>query len=495
MRLKILFIICAVCCHRSSRAQGPVKLTGPLGVYHIAAGYSYSDSLGIDSTLFEEEFKFGELAIPNQSSDGRLRFHQQVDSSINWHTNRTFAIIEPPSEHGVYNRPADTSLFSPYPVPRGPGMIQGGQRFSRLSQMYSGFSGVILDDWNGDTSSTHRVYDAVHGKYVDGDGNVYSESVATTPYNKLYCVIYNTSPHTEALSYMDGVVYSYFQGQDCCYANLDSDIYRLRVSFPHKDITIAIFIQNSFLGWTIPESDQYMLAHALDRYDDGDINGLTLFAGSFLTTVGIPGDRWSSLALPHWLDSLYYPYLGQGQGKVYDCNTGKVLAGAAIHVFCEGRVSGDTLSRSNQRTDTTGRYSFGVWAGNRNTDSTYYWAIAEAPGYIPDTTGFWIKRLDTTAIPDISLCAAPDPVSIDDMHMLVYPNPTGSGFNIRVDHGNAIDKEVCVYNMMGEKVYSLIQKEDYSYIDLSMQPDGIYLVAIISGRKEISYKRVVLLRQ
>jgi hypothetical protein len=439
----------------------------------MSAGYCYNDSLGNDSILVQSQFKFGELAFSNQSIDNGFDFVPEIDSCVSWHPNRVFGIIQPPNEHGTYNQIGDTALYAPYPQLSGPGMIQGGQRFSRLSQIYSGFSGVVLDDWNMDTAITAQVRDAVRGKYVDDEGNVCSECPATTPYNKVITVLYGTGAIPGALPVMDGLFYSFFSGQNCCYQNFDNDINALRTNFPHKEIMFCIFIDNTRLGWTNAEGIHYLLAHALDRYDDGDINAVNFFAGVFLTTESMPLAVWDSLALPHWLDSLYFPFLGQGQGGVW-CD-GSPVTGANVHVFCRGPVSGDTLLRSNQRTDADGHFQFGLWAGNRNTDSTYYWLIAEKEGYISDTVGFWIRRNDTTEIPRFQLCPG---INGTKASMLVYPNPTSGGVIVEVEAGPDTGSELDVYNLLGQKVYYTTQAAAQTYIDLSAQADGIYIVSL-----------------
>ncbi len=489
MRIAILVLLIAFAFCLRSAAQG--RITGPLGVYHIAAGYSYSDTLGIDSVTMQSEFRFGDLEMPDQSIDNGFGFVPQLDSCRSWNANRVFGIIQPPTEHGVYDQPADTALYAPYPQLSGPGMIQGGARFSALSQLYGGFCGVILDDWNGDTSITHQVRDAVQGKYVDATGNVHSDCMATTPYNKLFCVVYNTNAVPAAMSVLDGVVYS-IRDQNCCYTTFDGDISTLRNNFPRKEIMFAIFLNNTYLGgWTTPASVQYLLQHALDRYDDGDINGLTIFAGPYLMKDRMPLSIWNGFALPHCLDSIYYPYLGAGQGRIYDCHSGNVLIGASVRVFCEGRVSGDTLMRSYQKTDTDGHYQFGLWAGNRNTDSTHYWLIAEKDGYRTDTLGFWVKRGDHATLPDILLCPG---ITGSNNNMLVYPNPGSGRYTVQVEAAE-VGAEIEVYDMLGEKVYAGIQNAAKSYIDLSGRTDGLYLILIKATDNKYSGKALVLLRR
>ena len=472
------------------------KITGPLGIYHINAGYCYADSLGIDSILIQDEFKLGELDMPDQSFDNGFTFDAEIDSCTQWNANRVLAIIQPLTEHGVYNQPTDTALFAPFPQLDGPGMIQGGARFSQLSELYGGYCGVILDDWNGDTAITRQIRDAVRGKYVDELGNVYSECKPSTPYNKLYCVLYGTGVNTAAMPVIDGISYWYYQGQNCCYTNLDNDIDNLRTNFPDKEIQIGIYLKNTYLNWANPESVHYMLSHAIDRYDNGEINGITLFAGLYLRKDQMPLSNWNAFALPHWLDSLYYPYLGQGTGKVTDCNTGETLSGVSVHVFCKGRLTVDTMMRSSQKTDAAGYYQFGLWAGNRNTDSCFYWAIVEKNGYLPDTVGFWIKRNDTTTLPVVALCAAPQVANTNDIvtGLQVFPNPNNGQFIVKPEEESMLSNTVEVYSLLGSKVYSANVTRCSAYIDLSARPSGVYLVVLRTGNKKKEQKKLVVIQ-
>jgi hypothetical protein len=474
MRIIITFFL-IILSHLTLWAQSIPKITGPLGVYHIAAGYSYHDTTGTDSLGMEDEFRFGELAIPNQSIDNGFDFIPQLDSCAQWHANRILGVIQPPHEHGVPNQVADTALLAPYPQLSGPGMIQGGQRFSRLSQLYGGFCGVILDDWNGDTATTHQVRDAVRGKYVDASGTVHSESIETTPANKLYCVIYSADAVPAALPYVDGVIFS-VASQNCCYMTMDSDITRLRANFPGKEIITAIFLNNTLIGhWADPASVQYLLAHTLDRYDAGDINGVTIFAGPYFMKDNMPLSVWNGLALPHWLDSLYYPYLGAGHGTAYDCSTRTQLSGTSVRMYCRGRLSGDTMMRSYQLSDAAGQYQCGLWAGNRNTDSTYYWLIAERKGYVTDTIGFWIKRGGNTTIPDIYLCPK---INLTEGKLLVYPDPILTKCTVAINDASLNTQPIDVFDINGKRVNRVMSYNGWAQIDMSSSAAGIYFISI-----------------
>ena len=478
---KTLFLFSALCVSHLW-AQQISRITGPLGVYDMTLGYCDKDSTGLDSIPIQSAFKFGEPAITNQAFYNNISFQTAIDSAMAWHPNKIFGIIQPPHEHGVPNQTGDTSVLSPYAIYPGPGMIQGGQRFSRLSQQYGGFCGAILDDWTGDTTLTRLIHDALHGHHVNPDGSVDSRSPATTPDNKLYCVIYSADAVPSALPLMDGVVFS-IASQNCCYLDMDSDISRVRANFPNKDVIIAIFLDNSAIGgWADSSGVHYLLSHTLNRYDDGDINGITIFAAYYLLKDNIQLDHWNGFALPHWLDSLYYPYLGEGMGKVYDCNSGNTLSGASVRVFCKGRLTGDTLMRSYQRSDSHGQYQCGLWAGNRNTDSTYYYLIAEKSGYITDTLGFWIKRQDTTQIPDVFLCPG---INGSKDNIIIYPNPTTGKCHIIISDKNPNPTSILVYDKLGRRIIQSATDNGFGEIDMTGWSQGIYFVKVGNTIKKV----------
>ncbi|PCI93425.1 MAG: hypothetical protein COB15_16450 [Flavobacteriales bacterium] len=62
--------------------------------------------------------------------------------------------------------------------------------------------------------------------------------------------------------------------------------------------------------------------------------------------------------------------------------------------------------------------------------------------------------------------------------VLIYPNPSKGIFNIEVLDGN--DASIEIYNLQGQKVVEFFKLASKSKIDLSNQPDGIYLVRVIS---------------
>jgi hypothetical protein len=78
--------------------------------------------------------------------------------------------------------------------------------------------------------------------------------------------------------------------------------------------------------------------------------------------------------------------------------------------------------------------------------------------------------------------------------MTIYPNPTRDGFKVHTDIENPSNAEMEVYDLMGRKVYSTIQTTEYSYVDMTGRANGVYILALRNAGREISRKRVVLMR-
>ncbi len=74
----------------------------------------------------------------------------------------------------------------------------------------------------------------------------------------------------------------------------------------------------------------------------------------------------------------------------------------------------------------------------------------------------------------------------------IYPNPTRGIFTIKTaDVKTPGTKELMVFNALGKLVYSSGQQETGSTIDLSWQPDGIYMVRLMNNNQVISQKLLI----
>ena len=68
---------------------------------------------------------------------------------------------------------------------------------------------------------------------------------------------------------------------------------------------------------------------------------------------------------------------------------------------------------------------------------------------------------------------------------IISPNPGNGIFTINIK-----EYELIIYNVFGEKVYSLTQQINNSVIDISSQPSGVYFLQVITG-EGVMVKKIV----
>ena len=75
----------------------------------------------------------------------------------------------------------------------------------------------------------------------------------------------------------------------------------------------------------------------------------------------------------------------------------------------------------------------------------------------------------------------------------IYPNPSKGKFQLAVSGWQlANKKEIKVFNISGEMIFSSELNEKDDAIDLSAQPDGIYFVSFASGEHSLGMKKLIL---
>ena len=464
-----------------------------------------------ESTNVQSAFAFGDFWDMNDPSDEGLTFQQWIEMTCGtWNAERFTGVVRPPSEGGVVNVPADTALYAPaWP----PGMIQGAARFSRLSKLHGQIYGINIDDFGGlDTASVHDIRDALKGKVVDAGGVVHHDTPETTPQLKLFVVIY--SGHTLPVQFrpfVDGINL-WIYNQNGFYTNIDGYVTSFRSTYPGKEINCGVYIMNGDYGWMTPTCLDYMYRHLLDRYDDGDVNGVMLFAGHWIVMPNITRERWDADRLPALLDEVYYPFVGAGMGRVVD-DEGTPVEGAFVTCRTIGRVSGDLLVRSKKLTDGAGEYRFAGWAGNRTTDSTLYYAVAEKNGVESAPVSAWITRGGETLFPDILLRGpagvgvrpAPGPADQGMLRIEAEPNPFRASTVIRYAAVGAGSTRLRVLDVDGREVVTLVDprcfpgehRVTWDGRDRSgtSAPAGLYLLQVEEARgSRRGSGRVLLLR-
>ena len=75
--------------------------------------------------------------------------------------------------------------------------------------------------------------------------------------------------------------------------------------------------------------------------------------------------------------------------------------------------------------------------------------------------------------------------------IFVYPNPSSGIFQLNFDNMQLAKEELEIYNVSGEKVYTVANIKQQMQIDLSALPTGIYFVKVYDGTKIYNQKIVV----
>lgn len=390
------------------KSSNPVnqKVPGFIGLYHNSTGTIYGGWGWPSGDLLQTAFNFGLNAVICQAEYYGYTFQTNlVNNCTVWNTNKVYGILRPPTEGGVVDQPGDTVLLQPFS--QAPGMIQAAHRFSELSKEYPQISGVIIDDFFENfqdgkitLSQLQEIREALEGKALDGSGNVESASQATTPNLKLYVVVYEDQLGTSnqsVLNSIDGVnLWMHHQNEN--YGNLDQYISTLKQDYPGKGIIVGVYFKNSLEQMT-PASIKYMIQNSITMYDQGEVGGVLLFSAPWMTQQYITQQRWDSLAIPPFLDSLYYPNLGEASGTVVDAHTGEPIASALVTVR---RVTGkNTQLVSRKFTSSVGQYSFGGWAGE-DYGSSYEIEIEKIP-YQPKTFDIQLQPGMQIILPEIQL--------------------------------------------------------------------------------------------
>ena len=360
----------------SSQPATHEKFKGFLGTYHPYNGTAYGGFGWSEGELMQKAFDFGQNAILVKGSHLKYTFEENIrNSCTEWDVNQMYGIILPPSESGLVNQPADSDLWKP--LDKNPGMVQAAHRFSELSKMCPQITGVIIDDLYNDFPKAISLDDlkdikgALVGKRLDENGKVDQASPATTPDLKLYFVVYEhhlkIDPGQAVLDLIDGVCFWTWK-QSEHYTQFDENIDTVHRLYPNKDVIAGVYVRHSR---EVPSANSVrnMIEHAVQRYDQGSISGVLLFSAIWLSREESKRERWEELALPQLLDRVYYSHLGERRGRVVDAKTGGPVENAVVSVF---RLAGGTRQLiTRKRTDGTGEYRFGGWAGSSKKGAAY----------------------------------------------------------------------------------------------------------------------------
>jgi hypothetical protein len=373
-----------------AQTPSPTKFKGFLGTYHPYKGTAYGGSGWQEGELMQKAFAFGQNAILVKGSHLGYTFEENIANSCReWDVNRVYGILLPPSEFGAVHQPKDSDLLKPFE--RQPGMIQGAHRFSELSKRCPQIAGVIIDDFFNDFPKEMSLEDlrdlkgALMGKRIDEEGNVDSASPATTPDLKLYIVVYEhhlgLKVEPQALDLLDGVCFWMWK-QSEHYKQFDEYMEAVHRLFPNKEVLAGAYVRHSREVPVVP-SVHHIVGRAIDLYAKGKINGLLIFSAIWLSREECKRERWDELALPQFLGRVYYPFLGEGGGRVVDAKTKKPIASALVSV--RRLVGGKLLLATRKLTDERGEYHFGGWAGDGKGERADYEIRVESASFRPRT--------------------------------------------------------------------------------------------------------------
>ena len=368
----------------------PTKFKGFLGTYHPYKGTAYGGGGWKEGESMQKAFAFGQNAILVKGSHLGYTFAENIANSCReWDVNKVYGIVLPPSEFGAVSQPKDSDLLKPFE--KQPGMIQAAHRFSELSKRCPQIAGVIIDDFFNDfpkemsLKDLRDLKDALLGKRIDEQGNVDGSSPATTPDLKLYIVVYEhhlgLKVEPEALALLDGVCFWMWK-QSEHYKQFDDYIEAVNRLFPEKEVIAGVYVRHSREVPVVP-SVHHIVERAIELYAKGKVNGLLIFSAIWLSREECKRERWDELALPQFLGRVYYPFLGEGSGRVVDAKTGKPVANALVSI---SRLAGGRLLPTTRKlTDERGEYHFGGWAGGGQNERVSYEIRVEGGSSKPRT--------------------------------------------------------------------------------------------------------------
>ncbi len=396
-------------------ASLPTKFKAFFGPYHAARGTVYEAEGMAAGTDAQEAFQFGEYAILSRPSYGGYTFQEAIESRCFTHdVNRIWGMVVPPSEAGVVNNPADTELWVPA---ASPGMIQGAERYSKLSKLCPQIAGMIIDDFIANyrsgrvtLSDVIKIRDALKGKTTDNKGNV----TYTSPDLKLAIVVYErelADLDAELLKQIEAVNL-WIYNQNGRYQNFESYINTIRTKYPEEEIIPGIYILNSDYGVSSRASVHDMLDISINLYDQGLASGILLFAGHWVTQENLSQfasrgwpNSWNDQQLAKKLNTVYYPYLGQLKGRFVSrsINDGSEtpIAKAIVKIYWVKDGHERLITRKFTKDD--GSFEAGVWAG-RNPESPWTYRIdVEQDGVKVASTSITSQAQTIVEIPDLTV--------------------------------------------------------------------------------------------
>ena len=79
--------------------------------------------------------------------------------------------------------------------------------------------------------------------------------------------------------------------------------------------------------------------------------------------------------------------------------------------------------------------------------------------------------------------------NMDDLNILIYPNPTTSSINLRITNNEqALQGEAKIYNSSGAQLMDISIVQQQTTINMSHLPSGIYIIILNINKKTTQWK-------
>jgi len=207
---------------------------------------------------------------------------------------------------------------------------------------------------------------------------------------------------------------------------------------------VAIKTDNGGVTWTLSYVGITCPLHCVYFVDDS----LGFVAGKFNWASGDGGEEYGGLNAPPYMNGIQF----------IDRNVGYCVGdtGRIAYTTDQG-VTWDKLASGT----TKGLYSIHI------NPSVIAWSVGANGTILKNQPG------TITTVPEIKTS-----------YFITYPNPSNGKFTVQVESGKVSKGIVSVYNVLGEKIYHSEISSLKSEIDLSNQPDGVYLIGVKTEQGE-----------
>ena len=126
-----------------------------------------------------------------------------------------------------------------------------------------------------------------------------------------------------------------------------------------------------------------------------------------------------------------------------------------------------------------------LWAENSIT--------IQGPNHISPTANFTAGVGPCSQHPNARIETTHTNDNDDSIMLELFPNPTEGMIHIKFNNGSLQEKDIFVYDILGNKIYSIIRSpSNYIDINISHNPRGIYLVKVIEGDR-VAVKKIILM--